>query len=247
MYQIDSVHPLTVIIPFKSNNISPLTFTIHSLNDSAKHASIQVLVACDISCYDTVKRHLNGLTLRLHSITVFPCHSRGIYSAINSCLDRLNVFTWYTVLGAGDYLNIASIPFLDPSVSIFRIPYFLSTNLDRRLTTFKPIWSGCPYCHNALFFRVNSIRYSTSFRIASDYLYLLDYLSLSRTFDLNIAIPFFNCGFTIFDQSGVSSTNKFALQRETFSIVSTHFPFYYLFLFFLYRFFSFVFKLIPCV
>ena len=56
--------------------------------------------------------------------------------------------------------------------------YKLSNN--KKIKLFRNKFSGMPYCHNAIIFKNNSLRYSTKYKISSDYEYFMNYLKTKK-------------------------------------------------------------------
>ena len=56
--------------------------------------------------------------------------------------------------------------------------YKLSNN--KKIKLFRNKFSGMPYCHNAIIFKNNSLRYSKKYKISSDYEYFMNYLKTKK-------------------------------------------------------------------
>ena len=85
-----------------------------------------------------------------------------------------------------------------------------------------------PYCHNALIFRKNKLKYNSNLKISSDYEYLLLYLinlGNSNLFSIKrksiCLVPDLLCIFE--NEKGVSSNKKYILHKENLIILLKNF------------------------
>ena len=178
--KLNSKAQLSVIIPFKSTNSIQLRETIAPLLNQC-NLRLSVLIASDQSCVNIATEEVNRCILgsdcsSKHSVHVFPAKKKGIYPSINQALQMIEYESLYIVLGAGDVLTITSPIDLVASKGILLIPYAHSVNLD---VIVKPrhLYSGMPYCHNAIIFAKNHLEYDTNYSISADYKYFIQYLS----------------------------------------------------------------------
>ena len=90
-----------------------------------------------------------------------------------------------------------------------------------------------PYCHNAIIFKNNGLRYNSNYKISSDYEYFIKYLekeSISFNQINNYLLD--NFIYTIFEsEEGISSRSKFTKYYENLQICFKNFGIYGLFSF----------------
>ena len=101
-------------------------------------------------------------------------NKKGIYNAINYGLNILEDNSLYLVLGAGDIIYFKNKFVFNQNNDIFLIPYSKTESPRKTFSKIANLYNGIPYCHNAIIFRKNKIRYSEKFQISADYLYFID-------------------------------------------------------------------------
>ena len=176
---------LNVIIPFKSTTSSELYTTISPLLHQC-NVRVNILLIYDQACADIAKEVVNRCILGSeispeHSLLIYPAKSKGIYTSINQALSLIQTGELYIVLGAGDVLSITSPVDIESTNNISLIPYVLSKNSTVIYSEPRNIYSGMPYCHNAIIFAKNHLKYDTYYTISADYKYLLQYLSYENS------------------------------------------------------------------
>ena len=213
---------LYVITPFKGL-AQQLEVTCCSLAGSGLHRSLNLIVVSDPSSYVAADSVLSSY-IHILSVRHVKSIASGIYPAINQGLSCIPLQSWYVVIGAGDLLCVEDLSFLSEARHIFRIPYRLASNPSIVYNQFRPILSGMPYCHNALFFRHTGIKYNESLRISSDYDYWLSCIQAFQSMDQVSLAPLRDGAFVLFDDvSGISSNRKLALHRENIAVLVCHF------------------------
>ena len=61
---------------------------------------------------------------------------------------------------------------------IILFPYFLSTSIKKqKVINIRNIFSGMPYCHNAIAYLNDGSKYSLSYKISADYDHFFNYIS----------------------------------------------------------------------
>ena len=221
---------LHIIIPFKSNTCKDIDSTLNSLChlNSDIHIYIVYDPSSEIMLLDYLsKRNLNNLT----SIEAFE---KGIYSAINQALDMIPFRSFYIVLGAGEIFQAKSLEFISYNSDLIYLQYCLNTDLDSIISSVRPIYSGMPYCHNALIFRNCSLRYDQKYSISADYKYFLAYLKLHNVYPKNPKVER-NISVIYENQNGISSKMILKKHLQNIKIIFIHLSIIYVFLYFAYH------------
>ena len=144
-------------------------------------------------------------------------------------MDTIKKENYYIVIGAGDLIFLEN----SKKINIDKISMCRYRLSDENYETnrLRNIYTGMPYCHNAIIFKKNNLRYSERYLICSDYDYFLKYLKYEK---INIAkSENFNQKITIVFESkgGVSSRSFFRKNYENFSIIFKNLGFKYIFLY----------------
>ena len=217
MNKQQSIKNLSIITPFKEKSNKKLIETISCLHKQKLNISINHLILYDDSCskiYEIkeIFPQKDNYFLKLISI-----NKKGIYKAINEGLDNLKKGSYYIVLGAGDLLflnDIKKIRLEKMLICKYRLSGKKNTN-----NNLRNIYAGMPYCHNAIIFKVNHLRYTEKFSISSDYDYFLKFLKYEQinllkkeNFNKKITIVFES-------ESGVSTRSFFKKNYENLSII----------------------------
>ena len=234
---------LYVITPFKNNSIVGLRNSVESLANQ-NYLNIKHIIVIDESCFENTENFFKSIELNLNAYTYVlkKSISRGIYSSINQGLDLINDLEPYLVLGAGDILRLNSKINLNTSHGIYKLPYCLSANRKELIFKFRGEFTGIPYCHNALIFKKNRIRYNQLYSLSADYDYYLRYKmnfqTLKNNSNNNEFVQNINSGFVIYEsQNGISSKKKFTVHKQNLLIIFKRFSILgltiYLFLYFL--------------
>ena len=145
---------LTIITPFKGN-VEDLIYTINSLVNSSDSSHLAHVIISDSSCFENVSRLLYSYSHSDISFKHLLASQSGIYEAINHALRTLQTDDWYIVLGAGDTLSINHIPDFIDRFPFYLIPYNLKSDQTAPpCSSFRDIYSGMPYCHNAMILKM---------------------------------------------------------------------------------------------
>ena len=152
-----------------------------------------------------------------YSLSLISTNRKGIYRAINKGLDTIKKESYYIVIGAGDLLFLNAIKKIEIS-NILMCQYKLS-NSNLNINSLRNLYSGMPYCHNAIIFKFNNIRYSNNYPICGDYDYFIKFikherinLSKNKYFNIQISIIFES-------ESGISSKSIFKKNFENLLII----------------------------
>lgn len=181
---------LNVITPFKSKNIKLLEESVNTLAYQ-KLNNINHIFVCDVECYSLVNEYFGNINYQFSSLykySILKTDKKGVYNAINIGLNQLEKNSFYLVLGAGDKLFLNNNYIFNKTYDFFLIPYWTSSNPKKLFTKIRNVYSGIPYCHNAIIFKKNNIRYNTNYLISADYLYFLDYLNYREYGELNFEL-----------------------------------------------------------
>jgi len=228
MHKKKSIENLSIITPFKEKSNLKLIETISCLYKQNLNINIDHLILYDLSCSNILQLEEIFKPKENYFLKFIYINKKGIYSAINKGLDTLKKGSYYIVIGAGDLIF-----FENKKINIDKIlmcQYRLSDK-NHETNTLRHIYSGMPYCHNAIIFKENYLRYSERYFICSDYDYFLKYLEVEK---INISeIKNFNQKITIVfeSKSGVSSRSFFRKNYENFSIIFKNQGFKYIFLY----------------
>ena len=212
---------LNIITPFKSNNIRLLVKSIDTLAYQ-KLNNINHIFVCDIGCYSLVNEYFGNIKYdfsSLYKYSILKTNKEGVYNAINIGLNELENNSFYLVLGAGDKIVLNKSYIFNKQNDFFLVPYSTSDNPKKLFTKIRNICSGIPYCHNAIIFKKNNIKYNTNYLISADYLYFLeylDYVELSGKFKFELVNSFEVLVETKF---GLSSSNRRLKNIENLKII----------------------------
>ena len=174
---------LYIITPFKNNISHYLLNTIKSISSLKLKTVINHIVIYDresIELIDKIKsNYLKNFKFESYFIKFIIAPNKGIYDAINIGLDQISKNSFYMVLGEGDLIKKKSNDFNLKNNQIQTLGYKLS-NRNKLENDFRNIYSGMPYCHNAIIFKKNDLKYSTNYKISSDYHYFIKYIENSK-------------------------------------------------------------------
>lgn len=228
-----SIENLSIITPFKEKNNKKLIETISCLYKQNLNISINHLILYDLSCKSILKIGKIFPAKKNYSLRFISINKKGIYKAINKGLDTLKKESFYIVIGAGDliYFNNTKDINID---KILMCQYSLS-NKNYRINSLRNMYSGMPYCHNAIIFKINNLRYSEKYSICSDYDYFLKFIKYEQikisekaNFNKKITIVFES-------KSGVSTRSFFKKNYENLSIIFKNKGLKYIFLYILFN------------
>lgn len=211
---------LNVLTPFKGNSSFDLNFTIAELVKSSEFAKINHIIIMSSESFGCIKSSFKRLNTERYRQILLEYNTQGIYSAINYALALLDPTHWYTCLGAGDALFLAHQISYPENCNCIRIPYCLSSNPKVFFTSLRPIWSGMPYCHNALLFKVGDLRYDQNYYISADYKFYLQYLHGVHDGSYSEITYLSDCGYVLFDDvAGISSRRKYRKNIQNLAIL----------------------------
>ena len=223
MNKINTIKNLTIITPFKDEKNIRLEKTIRCLYQQNLHISINHVILYDYSCNGISEIEKKYLSKKNYFLRFISLDKKGIYRAINKGLDILKKESYYIVIGAGDLIFFNNIKKIKIS-SLLMCQYKLS-NKNKKINSLRNLYSGMPYCHNAIIFKLNNLRYSNKYKISSDYDYFLkfikyDQINLSKNYYFNNQISI------IFESEyGLSSKSIFRKNFENLCIIFENFDF----------------------
>ncbi len=224
-----SIDNLSIITPFKEKNNSKLMETISCLYKQNLNISINHLILYDHSCSNILQIKDIFTPKENYFLSFISINKKGIYSAINKGLDTLKKESFYIVIGAGDLIFINDIKKINID-KILMCNYRLSNN-NKFFNNLRNIYSGMPYCHNAIIFKVNNLRYSERFSICSDYDYFLKFIRYEKI-NLSKNDNFYNKIKIVFEsKSGISTRSFFKKNYENLFILFKNEGFKYIFLY----------------
>ncbi len=215
------IDTINIIIPFKNINNKKLNKTINSLLKLSSFIKVNLILVYDFK----VSRNISNIKAKFekhkYSNFIFRAIStkkRGIYNAINIGLDAIDPYSYYCVLGEGDLIKNKKNFLNLKKFKIILIDYELSSgNINKKL---RNIHVGMPYCHNAIIFKNNGLKYNPNYKISSDYEYFIKYLQKESINFKSIKDYLVNDFiYTIFESNqGISSKSKFTKYYENFLI-----------------------------
>lgn len=217
---------LNVITPFKDDTCILLEKTTNSIKNQ-NIIFINHILIIDKSSFNRTEQFFKSLDFneKNYKFTLAISNISGIYSAINQGLDMLNNHEPYIVIGAGDILILNSEISFQNHYKIFCLPYYNSSEGKVLVNQFKNIFSGMPYCHNALIFRKNNLKYKQLYSLSADYEYFLNYLDFYnikiRSFkQKDNSIKVIKYSYLVYDDiCGLSSKNKYLVHIQNFRII----------------------------
>ena len=222
---------LTIITPFKDENNIRLEKTISCLYNQKINILINHLIIYDYSCNFISAIKKKYTSKKNYLLKFVSTNKKGIYAAINKGLDLIKKESYYIVIGAGDLLFLNAIKKIEIS-NILMCQYKLS-NSNLNINSLRNLYSGMPYCHNAIIFKFNTIRYSNKYPICGDYDYFLKFkkherinLSKNQYFNNKISIIFES-------ESGISSKSIFKKNFENLLIIYENLGLKYILIFLL--------------
>ena len=173
---------LYVITPFKDKNLDLIRQTIFKLSENKTNITLQHYIIYDKSCKKLVQKLINEIKFlsnkNLYFNNFIEANSNGIYTAINQALDIIPLNSYYLVLGAGDLLLKIKGSIKISGGKIILFPYVLSTSIKKqKIINIRNIFSGMPYCHNAISYINDGSKYSLNYKISADYDHFLNYIS----------------------------------------------------------------------
>ena len=160
---------------------------------------------------------------------------KGIYDAMNKGMDRATG-SWINFMNAGDTFcdnevikNIFGYNDLSDYSVIYGDGYVAKLNQLQYLkeSSMKKVHVQMPFCHQSSFIRKTRLRFSIDLKIAADYQMIYEYYRMNGISSfLYISKPI-----SVFDATGISTTNNNLLQKE-YGIVykRTRNAYYYIYL-----------------
>ena len=212
---------LTIITPFKDVNNTKLYKTINYLYEQDIKLIIRHLIIFDVSCQDLSNLKNSFIYKKNYNLEYIKTDKKGIYNSINEGLKYLKNNEFYIVLGAGDLIFLENIDKIKIQKLLF-CQYKLS-NKSTQFNQCRNIYSGMPYCHNAIIFKYNKLEYSNKYSICSDYDYFINFV---RKEDVNILDTdnYNNEIFIIFEaEDGVSSKSFIKKNLQNLLILNKNF------------------------
>ena len=217
---------LYVITPFKDSTFILLEQTINSLKNQ-DFILINHILVIDKSSFNKAQQFFKSSNFykKNYQFILMISNLSGIYSAINQGLEMLNNNDPYIVIGAGDILILNSHINFQNNYKIYYLPYYLSSKRKILINSFRNIFSGMPYCHNALIFKKNKLRYNQFYSLSADYEYFLNYLDFNnikiKSFrEKNKSIKEIKASYVVYDDMyGISSKKKGLVHIQNLRII----------------------------
>ena len=217
MNKKQTIKKLTIITPYKDKNNSRLEKTISCLYNQRLNIIITQLILYDESCNNISEIEKKYPSKNNYFLRFISTNKKGIYRAINKGLDLMKKGSYYIVIGAGDLIFFNNIKKIEIS-NILMCQYKLS-NSNQQIISLRNLYSGMPYCHNAIIFKLNNLRYLNKYSISADYDYFIKFLKYEQVnlakndcFNKQISIIFES-------ESGISSKSIFKKNFENLYIL----------------------------
>ncbi len=224
-----SIKNLTIITPFKEENNIKLDKTISCLYKQNLNILINHLILYDHSCNNISEIKKKYPSQKNYFLRFISLNKKGIYFAINKGLNTLKKDNYYIVIGAGDLIFLNNIKKIEIS-NLLLCQYKLS-NSSKNINSIRNLYSGMPYCHNAIIFKFNTIKYSNKYEISGDYDYFLKFLKYEQ---INLSKnKYYNNQISIIFESenGVSSKSIFKKNFENLYILYDNLGFKFIFIY----------------
>ena len=221
------IKKLTIITPFKDESNRRLIETINSLYSQNLNLLVQHFILYDASCKNIFSIKEKFSSKKNYIIKIFSVTEKGLYRSINKGLELLKNDDYYIVIGAGDQIFLNDIKEISIN-KLLMCQYKLSTK-NQKINKLRNLYAGMPYCHNAIIFRINNLRYSNKYSISSDYDYFLKFIKSEK---INLSKnDYFNKQINIIFESekGISSRSFFKKNFENLIIIFKNFGFKYIF------------------
>jgi len=232
------LHKLYIITPFKDNNLKLLKKTIKSLSNKKTNFNILQLIIYDKSCSKMIKKYKTDCPIKQNKTSYFnkfiKSKSAGIYSAINEALNLIPINSYYIVIGAGDIFIKIRSSIECPENNIIFFPYKLSNSMDNKyIRKIRSIFSGMPYCHNAIAYLNDGSKYESNYKISADYYHFLKYIKNYNLTKQKILQSFQESIFIEFESKyGLSSKSRISKNIENIKIIYKFFGVAEIFLYF---------------
>ena len=160
---------------------------------------------------------------------------KGIYDAMNKGMDRATG-SWINFMNAGDTFcdnevikNIFGYNDLSDYSVIYGDCYVSKLNQLQYLkaSSMKKVHVQMPFCHQSSFIRKTRLRFSIDLKIAADYQMIYEYYRMNGI----SSFLYISKTISVFDATGISTTNNNLLQKE-YGIVykRTRNAYYYIYL-----------------
>ena len=229
MNKKQTIKKLTIITPYKDENNSRLEKTISCLYNQKLNILITQLILYDYSCKNISELEKKYPPKKNYFLRFISINKKGIYRAINKGLNLIEKESFYIVIGAGDLIFLNNIKKI-VITNILMCQYKLS-NSNQNINSLRNLYSGMPYCHNAIIFKLNNLRYLSKYSICGDYDYFLKFLKYEQV-DLTKNDGFNKQISIIFEsESGVSSKSIFRKNFENLNILYENLGFKFIFIY----------------
>lgn len=221
MGNLNSTNKVTIVTPFKAINNAKLYQTINYLYKQNIKLIVKHLIIYDISCNNLLDIKNSFINKKNYFLEYIPTNKKGIYDAINEGFKYLKNNDYYIVIGAGDLIFLENIYEIKIKNLLF-CKYKLS-NKPTHLNRCRNLYSGMPYCHNAIIFKYNQIKYSNKYSICSDYDYFINFIKKEaiNIFDLD---NYNDEIYIVFEaEDGISSKSFIKKNLQNLSILNKNF------------------------
>lgn len=206
--------PLISIITVCFNTIETIEQTILSvINQTYPHIEYIIIDGGSTDgTVEIIKKYADRITYWVSE------PDKGIYDAMNKGIIRATG-SWLSFMNAGDRFansNVLDFVFtkkLDSKIKVIYGNHIVDSNITTITVKSKKVsvfYKEMPFCHQAAFLKNENLYYDTNFRIAADYK-LFRYIY--KKYGANSFVKI-NEIVAIFDDSGISSTNKNLLRKE---------------------------------
>ena len=153
---------------------------------------------------------------------IFCGDDLGIFDAMNKVI-ILSSGDYCLFLNAGDFFeeqfSLEELKELN-GPGLLPVKYIDFFNIDRFVTIRKTIKLGIPYCHQGMILPTKGLSFPTNRKFGGDYAALI-------SSGLNWPLPLMKTGQVRYDNTGISTQNRWKSDMDTNSIISEKFGFVY--------------------
>lgn len=211
---MENSRPLVTVVTVCYNAVAELEKTIQSVFNQT-YENIEYIIIDGGSkdgTMDVIQKYVDRLAYWVSE------KDKGIYDAMNKGIDRATG-SWVNFMNAGDVFcnngvikDIFEYNDLSNFSAIYGDCYVSKSDQLQYLkaSNIKKIQTQMPFCHQSSFIRKTRLRFSIDLKIAADYQMIYEYYRMNGISSfLYISKPI-----SIFDATGISTTNNNLLRKE---------------------------------
>jgi len=170
---------------------------------------------------DNIKKHVE--IAKKYANIVVSGHDSGIFDAMNKSMSFASG-DFVLFLNARDKILEAFSVEEITRPSLISVQYIDFFNRIKQVKVRKSLKMGIPYCHQGMILPRTGYYYDANLKYGADYLALLE-------FGLSWPLPMLKNGLIEYDNSGVSSINRWESDKYTANIIKRKFGYFFALLF----------------